>query len=209
MTLRRIVPPTEPVVTIEEARAQLRVDAYGSPPSHPEDELIMDIVQAVTEDLDAGTGWLGRALAPQTWQMSLNYIGGTKCIKLPYPPFIEIVSFTYTNTDGDVVVMAEGLDYRVVQGDPHAELKPVYNGQWPQDVRDDDDSVVITFRCGYVTGSPETVAVPELIKRYVKAFLTEAYDNRDVEQNALTLNGAMPQRIPNTLNSIRVRDNDQ
>lgn len=206
-TLRRLVAPTEPVITIEEARAQLRVDAYGSPPSHPEDELIMSYVEAITQDLDAGTGWLGRALAPQTWQLSLTDLSGTCSILLPYPPFIELVSFTYTNDDGDTVVMADGVDFRMVQGTDHAKLIPLYNSQWPDDVRMDYDSVVITYRCGYVVGSPEAIDIPEMIKRYVKSALTEAYDNRDVTDNAITKRGEMTDRIPNTLNSIRVRSN--
>lgn len=206
-SLRRTVKPTEAIVSLADARAQLRVDAYGSPPTHPEDDLIESLVTAITEDLDAGTGWLGRALAPQTWELTLTSLPAGNCpIKLPYPPLIEIVSFVYTDSDGATVTMVAGTDYRLVATEDYAILAPPFNDNWPTS-RDDFAAVTITYRCGYVEGSPEVVAIPEQVKRYVKAALTEAYDNRDTFENAAIRRNEMTDRVVNTLNNLRVMDN--
>lgn len=206
-SLYRVTKPTDPIVTIAEAREQLRLDAYGSPPTHPEDDYVEGLIEAITQDLDAGTGWLGRALAPQTWRLALSALpSGSRSIRLPYPPLIEVTSFTYVDTDGATQTMVEGTDYRLTSTEDCAFLSPLYNELWPVS-RDDIDTVLITYRCGYVEGSPEAVAVPSIVKRYVKAALTEAYDNRDTFENAAIRRNEMTDRVVNTLNNIRVLDN--
>lgn len=198
-SLVRTVKPTDAVVTMAEARAQLRVDTFGSPAVSSEDDKIGDLVAAITESLDAGTGWLGRALAPQTWRL------GFKCfptwrgaIRLPYPPLIEVVSFTYTDTDGNTQTLTEGTGFRVLTAEDGASVKPLFGENWPTDARYDDDAVQITFRCGHVTGSPEAVDIPDQVKNYVLASLTDQFDSRGVGNSALT------PAIENSLNSIRV-----
>lgn len=202
-TLVRTVKPTDDIVTLAEARAQLRVDTYGSPPASAEDGKISQFVTAITESLDAGTGWLGRALASQTWRLSLQrFPSPTKSIPLPYPPLIEVVSFTYTDTDGVVQTMTAGTDFRVIETEQGSFVTPPWQDTWPSNVRDDFDSIQITFRCGYVAGSPEAVDVPEQIKNYVLASLTEQFDSRGVNPT----NGAssITTSIENSLNSLRV-----
>lgn len=204
-TLVRTVDPTDEVLTLAEAYKQLRLDTTGSPPEHPEDDLISAEIAAIVADMDAGGGWLGRALAPQTWRLGLNYFPSDDCgINLPYPPFIEIVSFTYTDTDGNTVNMIEGTDYRIIMDRDRATLRPVYEGNWPTDARVDYDGILITYRCGYVDGSPEVVAVPELIKNVIRAVLTETYDTRGVSDGSAR--GQVIERVINTLANIRVWD---
>lgn len=205
-TLTRIVAPTDDVLTLAEAYKQLRLDTFGSPPEHPEDNLITAEIDAIVADMDAGTGWLGRALAPQTWRVGLTQFPADDCaINIPYPPFIEILSFTYTDDDGNTVTMSEGTDYRVIMSGDQAKLRPVYNGNWPTDARVDYDAILITYRCGYVTGSPEVVAVPELIKNVIRAVLTETYDTRGVSDGSAR--GQVLDRVINTLANIRVWSN--
>jgi len=204
----RTVAPSDPVLTLSEAYQQLRLDAVGSPPSHPDDALLTAEIAAIVADLDAGTGWLGRAIGAQTWRMGLsNFPDGACRIWLPYPPFIEIVSIVYTDNDGDTVTLTEGTDYRVMRGGTlgdHVYLKPAYDSAWPTDCRNDEDAVLITWRCGYVTGSPEVSAVPEQIKNVVRAVLTETYDTRGVYDNSAILRGQVLARVMDTLNNIRI-----
>lgn len=200
-TLVRTVKPTDDVVTLAEARAQLRVDVFGSPEVSSEDGKISQLVTSITESLDAGTGWLGRALAPQTWRLSLEEF--PQCnIMLPFPPFIEVVSFVYTDEAGNTQTLTEGTDFRVVTTEQGAFLAPLFNEYWPTDERYDYDSVRITFRCGYVTASPETVDVPEQVKNYILASLTEQFDSRGV--NPLGGVSALTPAIENSLNNLRV-----
>lgn len=203
-TLVRTVKPTDQVVTLEECRAQLRVDTFGSPPVSDEDSKIEQLVAAITETLDAGTGWLGRALAPQTWRLGLVEFPPAGCsIRLPFPPLLEVVSFTYTDTDGVTQTLTAGTDFRVLEGgDQGGFVKPLYGESWPADVRCDFDSVQITFRCGYVEGSPEAVAVPEQIKNYILASLTDQFDSRGVD--APGVSSKLTAAVENSLNNLRV-----
>ena len=203
-TLTRTVKPTADVVTMTEAHAQLRVDTFGSPPVSPEDTKIASLLTAIVESLDAGTGWLGRALAPQTWKLGLCDFPATSWvpIRLPFPPFIEVVSVEYTQTDGTLVTLVQDTDFRVLVADGQAVLVPPYNGAWPTDARDDYDSVRITFRCGYVEGSPEVAAVPEQIKNYILASLTDQFDSRGVD--APGVSSKITAAVENSMNSLRV-----
>ena len=205
--LSRIAAPTELPITLAEAREQLRVDTAGSPATSTEDDLISALIEAVTEEIDAGTGWLGRAIAPQTWRLSLP--GFPACIVLPYPPFIDIMSFQYTDVNGATQTMVEGTDYRVIYGAgpaaEHAAIYPPFLGSFPA-ARSDFDTVLITYRCGYGAGSPIAADVPEIIKRYIKAALTSAYDSRDVAENELIGRGSIPRHVRNMLENIRVRN---
>lgn len=166
---------------------QLRVDTSGSPATNPEDALITDLVSTATQLLDAGTGPLGRALAPQTWRLSLPTF--LNCyIRLPYPPLIDIVSFTYVNDAGSTIALIEGTDYRVIAetgvNAGIAQLAPIYQGSWPT-ARYDFDSVQITYRCGYGAGSPLSETTPDAIKHAVKRLITVGYDNRDDAHGAM------------------------
>lgn len=210
-TVRRITAPVLPVLTLEEAYLQLRLDAVGSPPSHPEDLLIAAEIKAITADLDAGTGWLGRALAPQTWQVGFTAFPSSDCgVLLPYPPFIEIVSFEYTDSDGVTQTLFEGTDFRVIPGTeefPRALVRPVFDGSWPVDARNDYDAIRIIYRCGYASGSPEVADVPEQVKNVIRSVLTETYDTRGVYDNSAILRGQVLERVMNTLTNIRVYNN--
>lgn len=205
--LTRTVAPTDDVVTLAEAQAQLRVDTFGSPPVSAEDDLIEKMVTAVVQTVDAGTGWLGRALAPQTWKLTfkafpMDLSFGPRAIRLPYPPFIEVVSFTYVDTDGITQTLVEGTDFRVLTTEDHGRVAPLYGERWPTDAREDYDSVQIVFRCGYVEGSPEAVAVPEQIKNYILSSLTDMYDSRGVDSNQSE--SRLTASIRDSLNNIRV-----
>lgn len=205
-SLVRTVAPSDAILSLTEAYAQLRLDTTGSPPTHPDDALIAAAINAITGDIDAGTGWLGRALAPQTWRLGLDRFP-TYGICLPYPPFIELLSVTYTDDDGATQTLVEGTNFRVVNssGAPDAKmLIPLFEEDWPTDCREDIDSIQITFRCGYVTGSPEVLDVPEQIKNVVRAVLTETYDTRGVYENSATRRGEALDRIMWTLTNIRV-----
>lgn len=195
--------PTDAVVSLTEAYQQLRIDTFGSPPTSPEESKVTALIAAITESLDAGTGWLGRALAPQTWRLSLrDFPVPCRGINLPYPPLIEVVSVTYTDGDGATQTLTQGTDFRVIDSDQGAILLPTYSNNWPVDVRDDYDAVQITFRCGYVEGSPEAVAVPEQIKNYILASLTDQFDSRGVDAPGVT--SKVSAAIENSLNNIRV-----
>ena len=129
----------------------------------PDDPKIAALIDAVTEELDGPSGWLGRALGPQTLELSLGGFGA-KPIKLLYPPLIQITSVKYLDVLGveqtvpDTVYRQAGdrLVLKVGQAWPIAGCAP--------------DAVRVQYRAGY-DGTPAseggTGKVPERVLQAV------------------------------------------
>lgn len=171
-----ITPPTDDVVSLDEAKAQLRVTADD------QDDFIQAIVTANVNYLDpAGGGWLGRALRPQVWELRMNgfvdrsgcgggtdsrhsHTGHVSDIALPYPPLTEIGSVTYTDTAGVTQTLAADTGYRLfgVGTLGKSYLRPPYLAYWPL-ARYDVESVKIQYTCGYSMpedDDPDTLPAP-------------------------------------------------
>lgn len=160
MSLHLITRPTADVLTLEEAKKQLRQTGNDF------DDGIRTLIAAAVGQIDAERGWLGRALRPQTWELrgdgfpsgylgsgyDRNFHAGGYGIELRYPPLISVDSVKYDDGDGVEQTLVEGTDYRVVGlGDTRGKshIAPVYNGSWPSSVRSDIESVRVRYTCGY------------------------------------------------------------
>ena len=53
--IKTVQPTTEPV-TLAEAQLHLRLDLFGSPPSHPDDTLVETLITAARENAEQYTG---------------------------------------------------------------------------------------------------------------------------------------------------------
>lgn len=149
-----ITPPTTDVVTTAEVRTML-----GLASSEPSDAMLEAMIGAVVGTLDAASdGWLGRALAQQTWELRLA--GFPPCpITLPFPPLVSLTSVKYDDASGVEQTAVADVDFRLFSGVPgKARIEPVYGGSWPA-ARCDDEAVRIRFVAGYADG-----AVPQPIK---------------------------------------------
>lgn len=193
--LTLITAPQDPIITLEDARLQCRQDVWGSPPTNPEDPLILSYIQGATEELDGVNGWLNRALVTQTWQLSLNCFP-RRPIKLPLPPLQEISSIEYDAADGSEVTLAAD-QYRVITDTDPGQVEPV--GSWPA-TKDQLGAVRITYIAGY--GDPEDV--PEIIRNYIRARVAHLYNFREL---AVMRVGAIQETpfMRNNLESIRMR----
>lgn len=141
-----ITPPTGEVISANDARTML-----GLSSSSPSDEMLEALINGVVGTLDAGTGWLGRALCLQTWEYRLDAFPSDGCaIKLPYPVLTELTSLKYDDSDGAEQTLVEDTDYRVIGlgGHDRASVEPIYNGSWPT-ARGDIEAVRIRYECGY------------------------------------------------------------
>ncbi len=164
-TLSLIEPPDAEIVSLEEAKAQLRITDAD------QDDMIKALVDAAVAQIDpGGGGWLGRALGPQTWEMQA---AGFPCyysncawtrtysgtIELPYPPHISVDSVKYYDGNGVDTTLVEGVGYRVLGlgSTRKVSIAPVYNGSWPSSVRYDPGSVRIRFTSGYEDGVPSPI----------------------------------------------------
>lgn len=189
-TLVLVTPPEAEPVTLEEARAHLRVDPFGQPAAHPDDELIAGLITAARQRLDgavaagmANTGWLGRALVTQTWDLLLPAFPRWG-ITIPLPPLQEVVHVKYLDGAGEEQTLADSpAEYLVNPGEP-AVLIPLVGGCWPVTLDAGygrTDVVRVRFIAGYPpVDSPEDLAgnVPAPIKSAIKIMVEDLYANR-------------------------------
>lgn len=203
----RLVAPTAPIVTLAELYEHLHLDTEGSPPTHPEDVTLALRVQAATDEIDAGDGWLGRALLPQTWRIRYDSFpcstteNPEALLRLPFPPLISVDLVRYRNTAGDFVTMTADTDYVVREGDPVAALAPPYLGTWPV-TADTGDAVEVTITCGYDGDASPANPLPALVKQFVLVLAGTMFNSR--EEVAVNVNTSEITQFRNALRALKV-----
>lgn len=211
-----ITAPTDAVVTLDEIKAHLRVD-------HSDDDLtIQNIINEVVGEIDpAGSGWLGRALRTQTWEIRFsgfwpsgasfshnsNHRFGCDMfgrITLPFPPLKSVTSIKYDDAGGVERTMVVNTDYRVfgVGQFNKGYVAPAYNKIWPP-ARYDLESIRIRFICGYDLTPSDLL--PERIKTWVKLVIGSLYENREsVIVGTRAQIAQLPDHLLNSIYAYRV-----
>ncbi len=199
-----VSPAPAPAITLEQAYAHLRLTPLGSPPEHPDDALLLDKIQAVTDELESCTGWLGRTLVTQVWRMDLSRMPSARRFQLPLPPLQSVESIAYTDADGNAAVV-DPSTYTVVAAASSHDTSVGYidlnHGQnWPRIQRPGDRAVQVTFTAGYPDGK-----VPPYIRAYMLLRLGFLYEHRE---SVIVAPGALPYEMPGMngmLENYRVR----
>lgn len=157
-----VTPPSEYPVSVEEAKAQLRVTTDA------DDLMIEAMIAAATETLEAH---IGRCIMPQMWRFDLDEFGTV--IRLPFGDVMEIDAITYTDADGAghtvssaaYVARKRGMRWSI-------ELSPTYS--WPTSFATADDVVQVTALMGMDT-------VPEGIKQAILLMVGRFYSTAKAE----------------------------
>jgi uncharacterized phiE125 gp8 family phage protein len=169
MWLNLVTPPTEPPVSLAEAKANLRYTASD------QDAFIGALVTAATAHLEGRTGILGRALVTQTWETRIDRFpcryGGR--IELPLPPLQSVDWIKYVNDAGTLVTIDPG-DYVVDAQHIIGRIRPAYGKTWPIP-RCEDGAVRVQFKAGYGGGA----AVPQPIKQSILMLVAHWWLNRE------------------------------
>lgn len=166
MALKLITRPTLLAVPLEDAKAHLRVEGSD------DDALITSMINAATEAADQMTG---RALMPQTWQLSLDCF--PVALQLTRIPVVSVTSLKYLDGDGVDQTLAN-TEYTLDNLDDFAAARvtPAYGKSWPS-ARLDVNSVRLVFTAGYA----DETKVPEAIKSWIKLQVGAMYENREAE----------------------------
>jgi uncharacterized phiE125 gp8 family phage protein len=192
-----ITPPEGSPLSLSLAKAQCRVDASNT----DDDVLIQSLIDTATAWIDGPGGWLGRCLMPQTLELRLDSFyendwrhRSGRCIweqggwddwarwpmqhriKLPYPPFISLISITYEDINGvDQVLTSTGWNV-----DAEGDLESAWDVPWPAG-RVDADAVRIQYAAGYPTGpgAQPVPTVPAPIIHALKMLVSHWYQNRE------------------------------
>lgn len=163
MHLKLITAPALEPITLEQAKAHLRVEV------NDDDLLIGSLITAAREAAEHETQ---RALMPQTWDLTLTAFPAG-AIRLPKPPMASITSIQYIDADGALQTMAEA-DYLLSQHSEAAEISPVYGADWPT-AREQPGAVTVR----YVAGYPDADSVPAQIKAWMLLRIGALYENRE------------------------------
>lgn len=187
MGLKLITAPANDPVSLDEAKAHLRVDFTD------DDILIEAFIEAATDYVDGPKGFLGRALIQQTWDLYLHefphpmfgryhgrhHFRRSSYIEVPLPPLISVGGVFYLDSSGVEQEMDDTL-YRVDPSSEPGRISLAMGASWPQP-QHVDSSVRIRFTAGYVdaTNSPATDNVPRTIKSAILMHIGDLYANRE------------------------------
>lgn len=178
--MERLTPASDlaPIVGLAEAKAHLRVSHLD------EDDLIARYIESVADYLDGYDGVLGRALRPQTWQLTLNALPCSGIIRLPLAPFVEVNSVVYDDEAGTPATLAAST-YRVRKDCGFGLIERRGDQEWPSDAYE--------VRVSYDVGHDDERPMPKAIYHAALLLLGDAYDNRaaGVEGKVVSINPAV------------------
>ena len=162
MNLTCVEGPEESPVTLDEAKAQVRVLNTDD-----DDGRLQMHIDAAVAWLDGAEGVLGRAMVEQTWDLLLDDGFPSGDLVVPLPPLQEVESITYTDDTGEHTLAADeytvlGQRLRSVDGWPSAE------------------TVTVRFVAGTAA-----VDVPAALKQAILLKAEELYDGHTENSEAI------------------------
>lgn len=180
MALKLITPATDLAVSLAEAKIHLRVETTD------EDALITSLIMAAAEQAEQYTG---RALMPQTWELTLDAF--PDAFELTRLPVASITSVKYWDTAGTQQTLGTAR-YTLDNTDDYgpAYVVPVYGDTWP-DTRAQINAVAVRYVAGYAN----VAAVPDSIKAWIKLQVSAMYENREAEGSVQTFKLGFADRL--------------
>lgn len=152
-----VVTPPAPLITLDEAKAQLRVT------TDDEDALIASYCAAASAHIDGPFGILRRAVGIQTLEVRGNVFGAID--RLPSGPATAITSVKYIDAGGVEQEADEAL-YQIHEG----RFSLTLGSRWPA-VRGDAGGVRVQYTAGFET-------VPAPIKQAAMLLVGQWFRNR-------------------------------
>jgi uncharacterized phiE125 gp8 family phage protein len=165
MPLKQTVAPTKEPVTLDMAKAHLRVD------DGEEDALIAQIIATAREWCE---DFQRRSYVTQTWRLTLDEFPCADEISIPRPPLASVSSITYVDTNGDTQTLATTV-YAVDTDAEPGRVYLKYNQTWPS-TRDITNAVTITFVAGY---GADDGYVPAKVKQAMLLLIGHWFENRE------------------------------
>lgn len=192
MGLMQTVAPTKLPLTLDEAKAHLKVDFDD------EDALITSLIKSTRQMVEAYTM---RQLITATFTLTLcDFPGGWGIIELPRTPAQSISSITYYDGDGTSTTLSTDY-YELVKNDTvaWAVLKP---GQsWPSVQSDKFEAVTVTFVAGY---GDNPTSVPEPVRSAMLLLIGHLYEHREAV-NVGNIVTEMPLTVAALLDTVAIR----
>jgi len=169
MALTLVTGPDQEPITLEQAKAQLRLDV------DTDDELLRDMIKAAREWIEGQTK---RALVTQTWDLNIDggwpwKFGGQR-ITMPLNPLASVTSITYQDEAGtSPQPTLAASQYTIATRRYGSYVVPAYNVTWPS-VRCVPDAITVRFVAG-----DAAVSVPKVLQRAMSLLVAHMYENRE------------------------------
>lgn len=154
-----IISPTKLPVSIEQARANMRIDG----------DYMDQFLELWLKGIAGSTEHeIGQCLMRQTWEVRLDAF--PEAIDLPHP-VLSVTSVAYLDVDGVKQVLAPAA-YKLVPGRYKTVLVPARGAAWPA-TSPEPHAVIVTVECGYGDTSDK---VPVNVQLYLLAKLVDQFD---------------------------------
>lgn len=163
--LSLITPPEEEPITLDEAKAHLRVDFTD------DDGYIAALITVAREITEQRTN---RALITQTWDYILDDFPQYSEIKLRKPSLQSVTSVNYTDSAGIEHIMPT-TDYVVDKNNIPGRIFLGFAKIWPVVILQPAAAVRIRFVAGYGSASD----VPMALKQAMLLLIAQWYENRE------------------------------
>jgi uncharacterized phiE125 gp8 family phage protein len=168
MPLEIITPPAVDPVTLDEAKAYLKVDTSD------DDALIGSLIEAARARAEWHTG---RAFVTQSWRLWLDAWpcadGAPLAIEIPLPPLQAVTAVTTYATDDSATVL-DTARYQIDAASKPARVALKFAVVPPVGLRA-VNAVSVAFTAGYGDGESD---VPPLIRAGILDILADLYTNR-------------------------------
>ena len=164
---RLVTPPTTEPITLDEARAQCRVDVSD------EDSLLTHYIAAARDLVEAETG---RALMTQTRELRLdgwNEFDSNGVLLLPYPPLQQVESIIWIDDAGSIHTV-DADSYLVDAASIPARVAPA--SSWPSTP---GLAAIAGIRVTFVAGWSDRRLVPAWAKQAILLLVAHWYENRE------------------------------
>jgi uncharacterized phiE125 gp8 family phage protein len=175
MGLKLITAATDYPVTLDEAKAQTRVDGAA------DDATLTALIAAATDYVEQYTG---RAIMPQTWELVLDAF--SDAIQIPKGPVTGITSVSYYDINGALQTVTDTNYTPDLVSDPQWLVRDTAY-TWPTTATG-INVVKIQFTAGYAT-------VPPSIKHAILLLVSQWFDERS-SLSAMTRPAAAGGDIP-------------
>lgn len=160
-----VTPPSGDIVSLAEAKQHLRVD------HDLDDSVIEALLAAAVGHLDGYTGILGRCLLTQVWRDVGHRWPASRILPLRLSPVTAIVSVTARDSDGTVVTLAAGTDYRLISGLSYNPFIFLERDAVLPSLANEPDALAVTYTAGYGAAS----AVPPAIRHAILLMVGDMY----------------------------------
>ncbi len=168
-SLNTTVGPTGEVVTLAEAKQQLRVTGTG------DDEHINRLIQAARElvERDASLSLLTQTVVEKRDEFPTN---NDEAMVLHRPPLQSVTSIQYIDEAGSTQTMSTG-DYEVDTVRTPGAVWLTADATWPSE-KSIQNAVTITYKTGYTA----VAGVPEKAKQAILLMVEALYDGCEIPQ---------------------------